>query len=355
MDRRRFLRTGATALGTVVAASHARGQGTVDASRLPRWRGFNLLEKFTDQQNAPFSEWDFDRIAEWGFDFVRLPMSYWCWSQPDPSRWLDMDEGVLGQIDDAVAMGRSRGIHVNLNLHRAPGYCVNPPSEPLDIWTDEQALEAAASHWGRFAQRYRGIPSTELSFDLLNEPAVIPLEQYLSVHRRLIAAIRDEDADRLIVADGLRWGREPVPELVSDGVAQSTRGYDPMRISHHRASWIDGSDQWPTPTWPLDEGDARWDRDRLHQECIVPWQRLEALGSGVHVGEWGCFNRTPHDVALRWMEDWLQLWREAGWGWALWNLRGSFGILDSGREDVVYESLDGHQLDRRMLELLLSY
>jgi len=37
------------------------------------------------------------------------------------------------------------------------------------------------------------------------------------------------------------------------------------------------------------------------------------------------------------MGDFLSLWKEAGWGWALWNLRGDFGILDSGRTDVKYE------------------
>ena len=42
----------------------------------------------------------------------------------------------------------------------------------------------------------------------------------------------------------------------------------------------------------------------------------------------------------------------AGWGWALWNLRGEFGILDSERPDVSYESFRGHKLDREMLELL---
>jgi endoglucanase len=46
------------------------------------------------------------------------------------------------------------------------------------------------------------------------------------------------------------------------------------------------------------------------------------------------------------------VWREAGWGNALWNLRGSFGILDSGRPDVEYEELRGHKLDRKMLEML---
>jgi len=44
--------------------------------------------------------------------------------------------------------------------------------------------------------------------------------------------------------------------------------------------------------------------------------------------------------------------KEAGWGWALWNLRGSFGIVDSGRADVQYEDFKGRKLDRKFLDLL---
>jgi endoglucanase len=55
---------------------------------------------------------------------------------------------------------------------------------------------------------------------------------------------------------------------------------------------------------------------------------------------------------LAWLGDWLDVWRELGWGWAMWNFRGSFGILDSEREDVAYEDWNGHRLDRAMLDLL---
>jgi endoglucanase len=52
------------------------------------------------------------------------------------------------------------------------------------------------------------------------------------------------------------------------------------------------------------------------------------------------------------VRDQLDLWKEAGWGWSLWNLYGGFGILDSGRSDVEYEEFRGHKLDREMLKLL---
>ena len=64
---------------------------------------------------------------------------------------------------------------------------------------------------------------------------------------------------------------------------------------------------------------------------------------------------SEENVALAWMRDCLELWKEAGWGCALWNLRGGFGVLDSNRPDVDYEDFRGHKLDREMLKLLQSY
>ena len=357
MNRREFLQT-AGALAVATAAAPLSVSGAADlpkatAHHLPRWRGFNLLQKFVKRPggNPPFREADFALIAEWGFDFTRLPLSYLCWT--DPHDWLKLREEELKHLDEAVAYGAKHGVHVNLNLHRAPGYCVNPPKEPLELWTDEKALAACAFHWAQLAKRYQGIRSDRLSFDLLNEPPDISPETYHHVVQRLVEAIRAEDPKRLIIADGLKWGREPVSALVPLGIAQSTRGYYPLEISHYRAGWMPGSDKWPEPTWPLRPGEKGMvNKEILAREQIQPWKELAQKGVGVHVGEWGAFNRTPHKVVLAWMQDCLALWKEAGWGWALWEFRGGFGVLDSRRADVEYEDFRGRKLDRHMLELL---
>jgi endoglucanase len=98
-----------------------------------------------------------------------------------------------------------------------------------------------------------------------------------------------------------------------------------------------------------------WDKATLKAKLIDTWKPLTAKGVQVHVGEWGCFNKTPHEVTLAWMRDLLSLWKEAGWGFSMWNLRGPFGVLDSEREDVKYENYKGHQLDRKMLELIKEF
>lgn len=496
----------ASLAGTPLAA---RAEDTLPhptAEKLPRWRGFNLLYLFNAGTVRPPQETDFRQIHAFGFNFVRIPMDYRIWIANGD--WTQINEDALKAVDQIVALGGKYGIHVCLNFHRAPGYTVAEPREARDLWSDPEAQRVCALHWAAFARRYKGIPNERLSFNLLNEPnhSVTP-EAYAHVAGLLAEAIRKEDPDRLIIADGLQWGTLPCEALAPLRMAQATRGYAPFALTHFKAEWVSQPEREPEPQWPalvlnsflfspakkqeyrgpltltgafpagtrlrlevgtvsararlviradgeavyekafvseavakegekvvfkpeygiyvnvfnqaiavtlpkaaatvtvgVEDGDwmtlttmelqppesqrafplalvADWggketttraafnparpdspwdgpgcqDRDFLWKTRIAPWKPLEARPVGVMVGEWGCYNRTPYPVTLRWMEDCLANYQKAGWGWALWNFDGAFGIIDSKRPDVKYEDFEGRKLDRRMLELLQRY
>ncbi|MBN1517413.1 cellulase family glycosylhydrolase [Candidatus Sumerlaeota bacterium] len=223
---------------------------------LPRWRGFNLLEKFDlEYSNGPFVEEDFRLISAFGFNFVRLPMDYRTWIVDGD--WNQFNEEALKQIDQAVEWGGQYGIHVCLNFHRAPGFTVAHPREEKNLWTDEEAQRVCAMHWQMFAKRYRGIPSERLSFNLFNEPSGrMNGEQYAAVAGKIIDAIREVDPDRLIICDGMNWGTQPCEELRPLKVAQATRGYLPSPLTHYYAFWSRGSDLFPEPQWPAYVGNG---------------------------------------------------------------------------------------------------
>jgi endoglucanase len=378
MKRRRFVKDVITAcvvgasISRISIASGSSGASEnpdITAAGIPRWRGFNLQGRFGNSQHPykgpAYEEFDFATMAEWGFDFARLPLSYWDWSSRED--WTLVREEPLTQIDRAVELGRQHHIHININFHRIPGYCINQRElEPADLFSGTaaqraKAMTAAKFHWKTFAQRYKGIPNRELSFDLINEPPKMRSyegyleERYVEIARELVASIREVDPGRLIFADGINIGQAPVVGLVDLGLVQSTRGYQPKAVSHYTANWVplDEFETMRKPTWPLtDDNGQVWDRSRLKEEYIARYQVLIDKKVQIHVGEWGCFNKTPHNVALAWMQDCVSLWKEVGWGNSLWNLRGSFGVLDSERTDVVYEDYKGHKLDRKMLEVL---
>ena len=73
-------------------------------------------------------------MQEWGFNFARLPLSYWLWGKP--TDWTYINDEPLKEIDRAIEFGKQYGIHVNLNFHRIPGYCINGRElEPADLFT----------------------------------------------------------------------------------------------------------------------------------------------------------------------------------------------------------------------------
>jgi hypothetical protein len=83
-----------------------------------------------------------------------------------------------------------------------------------------------------------------------------------------------------------------------------------------------------------------------------PWGDLAELGVPIHFGEMGCYKHTSPEVVLAWFDDTLSVLNDLHTGWALWNFRGPFGILDTERFGTKFEDWHGHQLDRALLNLL---
>ncbi len=366
------------ALGAGSAAAalpgYAGSLASVAQTAIPRWRGFNLLDFFQaftkDDRRPAMNEDECRWIRDWGFNFIRIPMDYWLWIKSDwrktrklePEDVMSIDESAFDGVDRVVELGRKFGLHVSLNLHRAPGYCINNPDrEPFVLWTDSRAEDAFIHHWSLLARRYKGVSEYDLSFNLLNEApkprqGYMERKDYVRTMRKTAEAIREVSPRRLVIVDGLDVGNSVVDELVETGVAQSVHAYWPGQISHYRASWVDKEKKFPTPTWPIlgEDGTPKTGRKEL-EERFAPWGELARKGIGVHCGECGCYNRTPHEVFLAWFTDVMEVLESYGIGYALWNFRGGFGLLDSGREDVAYEDWYGHKLDRKLLAMMQKH
>ena len=327
---------------------------------MPRY-GFNFQWMYVwrpDQPPEPPDERALDFMAALGFNFVRIPTDYRFWTTDFD--YFHPNEAVFEYLDRYLEACRARGFQMSLNLHRAPGYCINRNDlERHNLWRDTIAQDAFVFLWETFARRYRGVPGDCLSFDLLNEPPNVgqyglTRENHAALIRRTVTAIRAIDPAREIVIDGLGGGHLAMPELADMGVVHSGRGYQPMPVSHHQASWWSGHAEAPAPQYPgLVWGGRVWDRAGLH-DFYQPWREVEATGVTVHIGECGCYSKTPNDIARRWFADLFGLFKEFGWGFALWNFAGDFGIVEHGRPGARYEPLHGYNVDRALLELMLA-
>jgi len=391
IDRRTFCKT--VGIGTALLSmpgyvlGDPPGASAPVKNKLPRWRGFNLLDFYSPRPykkpQAPgpnvTKEDDFRWISDWGFDFIRIPIAYPCYVNFDakgdrskritPEEVVSFNEEVVTEIEKLIFLANKYGLHVSLNLHRAPGFCVNSGFyEPYNLWRDEEAQQAFYTHWEMWGKRFRNVSADKLSFDLVNEPCYrddmndqfsrkspIPGEIYRKVAKGCLDVIHKYNPERLVIADGNDSGGMVIPELTDLPIGQSCRGYSPSEVSHYRAPWVwKNPDDSPMPVWPGEIAGKTYNRKYL-EDFYQPWIDLVKQGVGVHCGECGCYRETPHKVFLAWFEDVLSILTEHEIGWATWNFRGDFGFIDSGRKDIVYEDWYGHKLDRGMLTLLQKY
>jgi endoglucanase len=341
---------------------------------LPRWRGFNLTD-FTypsPSSRRGTTDEEFKWMVDWGFDFIRLPMAYPRYLNFDRSKDITpedvykINKSEVEKIEGFARKAQEHGLHVCLNLHRAPGYCINAGfHEPYDLWKSKEAQDAFTFHWGMWGKRLRNVSPSKVSFDLLNEPAMrsdlndqhasnrpVPGELYRAVAKQATDAIRASNPEFIVIADGNKVGYQVTPELKDLNIAQSCRGYYPHYISHYKAPWANKDPEHsPTPVWPGTINGEKFGKDQL-EKFYQPWIELAQSGVGVHCGECGCWNKTPHEVFLAWFGDVLDILSANRIGYALWNFKGDFGILNSGRSDAEYQDWHGNRLDIKLLQLL---
>src|ERR1700727_207231 len=106
--------------------------------------GFNFQWMYTwapDRARLPADQKALDFLARHGFRFVRIPTDYRFWVRDHD--YFHPDESAFSFYDQYLEQTRARGLHMSLNMHRAPGYCINGNDlEIHNLWKDEVAQDA---------------------------------------------------------------------------------------------------------------------------------------------------------------------------------------------------------------------
>lgn len=150
-----------------------------------------------------------------GFNSVRVPFHYDLF-------WSDgklKDDGFQ-YLDRLVEWCRIHEMYVLLDMHAAPGYqnpgdhCDNlnsnakQPRDSVKFW-DGDHVQVAAKVWRHIADHYKDEPVI-WGYDLINEP--VPQDgREFELLPSMIAmrnAIREMDANHIIVAEGSWWGSD---------------------------------------------------------------------------------------------------------------------------------------------------
>jgi endoglucanase len=176
-----------------------------------RLLGDDGANRFWDAFYAGYiTEADVQRIAENGFDHVRLPIN---------SRLVQADDGTplargYAMIDRLIEWCRKHKLWVLLDLHGAPGGQTgtnidDSPNNKPELFMDDAYRALTVRLWRDLARTYAD-ETVVLGYDLLNEP--LPNEwqdvygaELAELYKDITAAIREEDPDHLIVYEGSHW------------------------------------------------------------------------------------------------------------------------------------------------------
>ena len=315
-------------------------------------RGVNISHWLS--QNEPhqpyagtwFTEKDVAWIAAQGFDHIRFPIDGRLWLRADGS----LDESKIAPFVQALAWTKAHGLNAILDMHFLPGASFDPGNEESAVFTDDKLQAKVADFWARVARRF----STEgdyVRFEILNEPVAKENGQLNVFNRRMLAAIRESNPDRVVYLTSNRWSTfttvEDVEIPADPHLAITLHFYEPMIFTHQRAPWTKLPANLPAIPFPGIVPDLTQFVPKEHYgfkpagtaltvktmdeafDRVAAWAAKHAPGREIHLGEFGVYkaadaaSKKNYIAAIRANTDRL------GWGWAVWDYQDSFGVRDS--------------------------
>ncbi|HXD78620.1 MAG TPA: cellulase family glycosylhydrolase [Puia sp.] len=163
------------------------------------------------------TEADIQRIAEVGFNCVRLPVN---------ARLLLTEgenpvfiEGGFQLIDSLVSWCKKHKVYIILDMHAAPGGQTganidDSRNDVPELFIDKKYQDELVNIWVKLAQRYRDEPVVA-AYDLLNEPLPVGTgaagrykQLLIPLYQRLTLQIRKADKRHMITLEGFNWAND---------------------------------------------------------------------------------------------------------------------------------------------------
>jgi endoglucanase len=235
---------------------------------------------------------DVDRLAEAGFNSVRLPMHYDLFTLPVE------DEPVKGRdtwlptgfemTDNLLAWCRANRMYLILDLHAAPGgqgkdanISDYDPGKP-SLWESEENQRKTVALWRKLAERYADEPWIG-GYDVLNEPnwgfegktgekaenGVLDESNrpIWDLYLRITRAIREVDRNHLIIVEGNGWGNNygAFPDPWDRNIALSFHKYWNPNTEEAIAKFLALREKYHVPVWLGESGE---NTNEWFRECV---------------------------------------------------------------------------------------
>jgi len=328
---------------------------------LPK-RGVNLShwlsqsDRRGDERRAWTTRDDFRRIRAFGFDHVRLPLDevqLWNEAGEKETEAWDLLEGALDWAE-------AEDLGVVCDLHILRSHYFDQEDTPA-LYTDPAALGHFLRLWRELAPVLAARSPDRVALEILNEAVARDPRDWNRVSREAFRAIR-EAAPRHDIVLGSNWycmcKSYDTLEIPDDPKKILTfHFYNPMAVTHHKAVWTplgrwDGPVSYPGLPWrdgvpesvpePLRTrmvaANIPWTAEQMEQELSIPLTRARETGSRLYCGEFGVHAAAPAALRRAWLGDAVRTFESHGIGWAMWDWKGVFGVVDQEGRSTGIES-----------------
>ncbi len=345
----------AIGFGTQGEAAQAQSSGVSDARFARLARGINLTGWFwyaPDDIDGRFSDADFALIRDLGFTFVRVPIDLgFVYNQGSGS----LNAENVAHIDRGLERLLSYDLAVVVDLHSTSLDDSNAGNYSGGL-EDPLFVETFIEFWRLFAAHLQQFDAERIFIQPMNEPVFDDQpSDWLPIQERLVMAIREAAPENTILATGALWsGIDTLVEmkpLDDPNVVYDFHFYDPFPFTHQGATW---TLEWakvlqnvPYPSTPeniqplvdtqMDDeargvlegyGMERWNAERIRQRMERVFNWAQTYGVRVICTEFGVLQDVaPPADRVRWIGDVRTLLESYGFGWAMWEFDGSFGLV----------------------------
>jgi aryl-phospho-beta-D-glucosidase BglC (GH1 family) len=298
------------------------------------------------------NEADLKLIHEMGFDSVRLGV--------EPS--LIVHHGQLNPANPEAVAHLDRSLDRALANHLAVMLCVFPNDDYKRNLATERGVDDFVLLWRVLAAHFSKTDPDKVFFELMNEPEVQDPYRWMGVQARVVEAIRGVDTDHTIIATAANYSSLPdllqLEPLRDANVIYNFHFYEPYQFTHQGASW--GSSEWvffkdiPYPATPdtlaaqmknVPSDPARynlflygiggWGRQSISARIAfaAAWARERKVP--LICNEFGAYRDTADPASrARWIGDVRSALEENHIGWAMWDYRGNFGVVEHSSTQI---------------------
>jgi hypothetical protein len=198
-----------------------------------------------------------EMCGEWQANIIRLPFNQ-DWALHGRGGWPA--EAYWDAIEHAAVWAASCGAYTLLTLQWLQADTPYGPNRqfiaPVPDWNSVKL-------WRRLGRRFRNHP--EILFDLYTEPHDVSAADWNLWAARLAGAVREENAETLLVVSGVDWGYNlravevEMPRVVYSSHVYPSRGLEWERAFGRRAA----KDPVILGEWGGRDGDLEWGRRLL--------------------------------------------------------------------------------------------